>query len=209
MAEDQTVEASDHARRTVAVVARSPRAQFPEATYHVTARAVARRALFRQDDDRSTFAMLLERLLDRRGWTCHSACLLTTHYHLLIETLEADLAAGMQWLNSAFAQTFNHRYGESGHVFEARYSSELIITESHLLATVRYIALNPVRAGLCERPDQWGWSSYAATFDASAPWPLPLSDELLRQFGDTRAAALDAVRSFVEDGLDDPSSCAA
>jgi putative transposase len=183
--------------------------QFPQATYHVTARAVARRALFRQDDDRSIFATLFERVVDRRGWICHSGCLLTTHYHLLIRTLDADLAAGMQWLNSAFARTFNLRYGESGHVFEARYSSELILTDEHFLAAIRYIALNPVRAGLCDCPEEWVWSSYGASFNRSAPWPFPLSDQLLAHFGTTRSSALAAVRRFVEDGLDEPSSRAA
>ena len=194
---------------TVVAVGRSPRPQFPNATYHVTARGVARRALFRDDDDRSAFALLFGCVLDRRGWICHSACVLTTHYHLLVETVEADLAAGMQWLNGLFAKTSNDRYGEKGHVFEARYGSDLVLTDAHFMATVRYIALNPVRAGLCRRPEDWVWGSYGATLDASAPWPFPVSDEILDQFGDQRSKALEGLRQFVESGLDERASRAA
>ena len=84
------------------------------------------------------------------------------HYHLVVETPEPTLAAGMHLINGSFAQYYNYRHRRTGHLFEARYHSELITTEAHLLETYRYVVLNPVRAGLCEHPEDWPWSSYRA-----------------------------------------------
>jgi REP element-mobilizing transposase RayT len=171
---------------------------------------VAQRALFRDDEDRAIFELLFGCVVERRGWVCYSACLMTTHYHLLVETVAADLAAGMHWLNALYAQSFNRRHGESGHVFDARYHSELVLTEAHFFATVRYIALNPVRAGLCERPKDWPWSSYGlAVGRRAARGPFALSAEALLRFGSDRSSALEGLRRLVEDGLEDADAQAA
>ncbi len=124
---------------------RPPRIQVPGGIYHVTGRANKRAALFRDDADRRTWLSLLDPVVGRQRWICPPFCLLTTHYHLLLTTPRADLAAGMQWLNSRYAKRFNRRHAEAGHVFGGRYGSVLVEREEHLLELTRYVALNPVR----------------------------------------------------------------
>jgi REP element-mobilizing transposase RayT len=86
---------------------------------------------------------------------CH---LMTNHFDLLVQTPDADLAVGMHRLNSTHANYFNRRYDHVGHLFQSRYSAEMIECESHLLETCRYVVLNPVRASICRRPGRWLWS---------------------------------------------------
>lgn len=130
---------------------------------------------------------------------------MTTHYHLLVRTPGADLARGMQRLNSCYAQHFNRRHGETGHRLERRYHSVLITSDWHMLELVRYFALNPVRAGACQRPDEWPWSSYAAAIGA-APAPAFLAvDWLLTYFSGNRDRACERLRSFVLDGSEPPN----
>jgi putative transposase len=136
------------------------RPQEPNAIYHVTARGNRGAAIFLDGSYPPVFLSLLERMIPRKRWICHAWCLMTTHYHLLLTTREANLASGMQWLNSMYASWLNDRLDETGHVFQGRYRSKLVETESHLLRTYRYIARNPVRAGICRHPRDWPWSSY-------------------------------------------------
>ena len=99
----------------------------------------------------------------RHGWKVHAYCLMSNHYHLLIETPEPNIAIGMQWLNSTYAHRFNEKYERIGHLFQRRYADGIILTDEHLHEVIRYIPLNPVRAGLCKRPEDWPWSSCRAT----------------------------------------------
>lgn len=182
-------------RRTVP---RAPRLQVAGATYHVTARGNADAFVFLNDVDRQIFLTNLTAVVLSRGWSCRAYCLMTTHYHLLITTKEADLARGMQRMNGRYAQWFNARHSRSGHVFQGRYHSVLIESQGHLLEVYRYIALNPVRAGLCERPEEWLWGSYRlAVGEGRAAFPA--SDWLLEHFGGGRRG-LNALRTFVQDG---------
>ncbi len=141
-------------------MARPLRPQEANAIYHITALGNRGAAIFVDGSDRLVLLSLLDRLIPRKRWICHAWCLMTTHYHLLLTTREANLASGMQWLNSMYASWFNDRLGENGHVFQGRYGSELVETESHLFHAYRYIARNPVRAGICRDPREWRWSSY-------------------------------------------------
>ena len=104
----------------------------------------------------------------RHGWKVHAYCLMSNHYHLLIETPEPNIAIGMQWLNSTYAHRFNEKYERIGHLFQRRYADGIILTDEHLHEVIRYIPLNPVRAGLCKRPEDWPWSSCRATLGYGA-----------------------------------------
>lgn len=143
-------------------MARALRDQTAGGVYHVSTRQNLRRTMFVDDDDRSRFLSILELVLRRYGWQMYAYCLMTTHYHLLFRTPKPNLARGMQLLNGMYAQTFNKKYAEATHVLGHRYSSTRIESEEHVFAAVAYIAFNPVRAGLCERPEGWPWSSYGA-----------------------------------------------
>jgi len=131
--------------------------------YHVTARGTAKTAIFRTDEDRLRFLLVLGEVVEQFGWRLYAYCLMGNHYHLALTTPEANLGAGMSRLNQLYAQWFNHRQDRVGHLFQERYWSQLIENESYLLAVVRYIAANPVRGGLCDRPRDWPWSSARAT----------------------------------------------
>jgi putative transposase len=178
-----------------------PRPQFAGATYHITTRATGPSDFFRTPDDRRGFLIILERAVEKYAWRLHAYCLMVTHYHLVATTPEPNIARGMQFLNSIYARTFNQHYGRLGHFVAARYSSALIETEGHALEVCRYVPLNPVRSRLCARPEQWPWSSYAATIGLRRAPAFLDSSWILEQFGDDLSTARRTLRDFVDAAL--------
>ena len=122
---------------------------------------------------------------------------MTNHYHLLVEAATTRLSKGMQRLNASYAQWFNRRHDLAGHLFRHRFYAGLVTRDSHLLELMRYLALNPVHAGLCATPEDWPWSSYGA-FVSRARIEL-VSTRALAFFGSDPARALEAFRDFVRD----------
>ena len=94
------------------------------------------------------------------GWRLIAHCLMPNHFHLLIETPRPTLSVGMHRLNSGYAHYFNERHEWTGHLFERRFDSRLVETDEHMQEALSYIALNPVKAGLCDHPWEWPWSSF-------------------------------------------------
>jgi putative transposase len=184
-----------------AVMARPLRIQASGATYHVTANATYGRKLFVENDDRRWFEYRLEDVVRRCEWSCKAHCLLGTHYHILVTTPEANLADGMQRLNGMHAQATNDRHEQYGALFRDRYHTELVEREGHFLELFRYIALNPVRAGLCKHPAHWRWSSYPAAIGWASPQPFLDLESVLQLFGRDPAVARSRLQAFVEDGL--------
>jgi putative transposase len=180
---------------------RPPRIQASGATDHVTANATFGRRLFIANDDRRWFEYRLDDVVRRYDWSCKAHCLLGTHYHLLVTTPEANLAAGMHRLNGMHAQATNDRHEQFGALFRDRYHTQLVEAEAHFLELFRYIALNPVRAGLCKHPAYWRWSSYAAAIGWASPQPFLDLDSVLPLFGRNQAAARSRLQAFVEAGL--------
>jgi putative transposase len=180
-------------------MARLPRPQLPDGLYHVTTRGNRRQPIVLEDRDCELFLFLLGKVVGLLGWTVHAYCLMTNHYHLLVETPNPDISVGMQLLNGQYAQAFNRRHGYEGHLFERRFYSEVVESDWHLLEVSRYIVLNPVRAGLCRHPSEWRWSSYRAMV-ARARRPKFLSLSLLGMFGSTAATARAAFEEFVARG---------
>jgi len=178
---------------------RGLRIQVPDGIYHVNAKGCAERSIYLDDADRTSFEEILAQVVRRHAWLCSSFCLMSTHYHLLVATPLGDLAAGMQRLNGLYAQTFNRRHGAAGHLFKGRYHAEFIQSDSHLLETTRYVALNPVRAGLCRRAEDWPWSSFAETIGKRPRRPFIASDVLLDLFADDPDLARERFNAFVED----------
>lgn len=135
-----------------------------------------------------------------RRWRLHAWVLMSNHYHLLVETPEIGLSRGMHWLNSKYAETFNTRHERVGHLFQGRFKAILVEREGHLLELLRYIVLNPVRAGTVRCVDEYAWSSYRATAGLS-PSPRWLETEwTLAQFGGSQ----EAYRQFVAAGAAAP-----
>jgi putative transposase len=140
-------------------MARQPRRALPPVgVYHVTGRGVARTAIFLEDDERRLFLRLLADEVERHGWLCHAFCLMSNHYHLIVATELWRLSDGMQRLNGGYAQAFNKRHRRSGHLFGERFRTWVVRNDRHLWAACRYVVYNPVRAGLCDRADDWPWS---------------------------------------------------
>lgn len=182
-------------------MARPLRLEWAGALYHVTARGDRREDVYLDDEDRTAFLTLLGQVCQRYNWVGYAYCLMSNHYHLLIETPDANLSKGMRQLNGVYTQTFNRRHRRVGHVFQGRYKAILVQKEAYLLELSRYVVLNPVRAGLVKEAGEWPWSSYNATLD-KAPIPKWLAvDWLLAQFGQDRPRAMSAYRRFVAEGL--------
>jgi putative transposase len=163
--------------------------------FHVTARGNRGQAIFVDNRDRERFLELLARVTSDLAWTVDAYCLMTNHYHLVVETPTSRLSKGMQRLNASYAQWFNRRHDLVGHLFRHRFYAGLVTRDSHLLELLRYLALNPVHAGLCAKPEEWPWSSYGA-FVSRDPVGL-VSKRALALFGTDRARALGVFREFV------------
>jgi len=156
--------------------------------------------IYLTDADRSLFLKILEDTVERYRWLCHAYCLMPNHYHLLIETPEANLSRGMRHLNGVYTQSFNRAHKRMGHIFQGRFKAVLVEKESHLLEAARYIVLNPVRAERVRHPRDWKWSSYRATAGEVQPLPFLTLDCLLKQFSPQRKRAVLAYRRFVKEG---------
>ena len=176
------------------------RLEYEGAVYHVTSCGNAQEDIFFDDRDRVRFLEILGDVVTRYGWICHAYCLMTNHYHLLIETPQANLSCGMQLLNGVYTQWFNRQHGRVGHLLQGRYKAILVDKESHLLELARYIVLNPVRAKMVRSVRAWPWSSYRATFgQADVPEFLAI-DWVLSQLDPDPASAVRAYRRFVQQG---------
>lgn len=186
-------------------MARPLRLEFIGALYHVTARGDGREAIYLTDDDRRMFLAVLGEVSDQCNWTVHAYCLMGNHYHLLVETPDANLSRGMRQLNGIYTQRFNRRHDRVGHVFQGRYKAILVEKDSHLLELARYVVLNPVRARMVRTPDEWSWSSYLAMVGKVAAPAWLETRQILAGFGDMEGLAVDRYRRFVADGRDQPS----
>ncbi len=130
--------------------------------FHVYARGNDRHDVFLDNTDRRNYLMLLGRTVRREEWQLLTYCLMPNHIHLLVETPKANLAVGMHRLHSPYAQAFNRRHGKVGHVFQGRYGAVRVTTDAYFLTVVRYIAVNPVAAGLVSVSSEWPWSAHRA-----------------------------------------------
>lgn len=141
---------------------RPPRIEVAGGIHHVTARAPYGRVLFIDDHDRVRYLALLAKEVERRSWQPLTYCQMTNHVHLLIRTPETNLSAGMKSMHERFATDLNRRHEQHGHLFGARFGSKLVRNDRHLHGCLRYIARNPVEAGMCRSPADWRWSAHAA-----------------------------------------------
>jgi REP element-mobilizing transposase RayT len=187
-------------------MARPLRLEFPGALYHVTSRGNAREAIYVDEADREVFLAVLAEVIKRFNWLCHAYCLMGNHYHLVIETPDANLSAGMRQLNGVYTQRFNRRHDRVGHIFQGRFKAILVERDSYLLELCRYVVLNPVRARMVKHPARYPWSSYRATTAGTGIRPAFLTvDWILNQFAKTPTAARRHYVEFVEAGIGLPS----
>ena len=184
-------------------VARRLRENLADGSYHVYARGNAKRLLFMDSVDRDAYLNRLAHVVTRKRWRCLAYCLMDNHLHLLLETPDPNLSAGMQWLHGGYAQYFNRRHNRTGHLFQGRYGAVRIKSDGQMCVTARYLARNPVDAGLCRRPSDWRWSSYPlAVKRARIAWLD--SGRLLEYFGSNEQAAYAMYLGLCEEGVELP-----
>jgi len=182
-------------------MARPLRIEFPGALYHVTSRGDRRESIYEDDKDRLIFLCTLEEVVKRYNLLCHAYCLMTNHYHLLLETPDGNLSKAMRQLNGVYTQATNRRHTRTGHLFQGRFKGIIVDKEGYLLELTRYIVLNPVRAGMVRQPGKWQWSSYHA-MTGVVPAPSWLAtDEILAQFARRRNTAQQRYAEFVKQGM--------
>jgi putative transposase len=177
-------------------MSRDFRPAVPYGVYHCFIRGIRGLPIVHDDFDRRRWLGILRYVVERHGWRCFAYCLMTNHYHVVVQTPEGDISAGMHRLNWLYAYRFNERHGFTGHLFERRFDSVLIESDRQLLETVRYVELNPVRAGICVDPAGWVWSSHRAAIGAERPPSFLDVSMVLDQFSSDRAQAQRAYRAF-------------
>jgi REP element-mobilizing transposase RayT len=176
---------------------RKARAELESGVYHVFARGNRKQEIYVDDADRLRYLRMLQQVIERMEWLCMSYCLMGNHVHMLIETQTANLGAGMHCLQGKYAQYFNRRHGFVGHLFQDRYDERPQKSDPQLWQTARYIALNPVVAGLCLTPTDYPWSSHAAVVAGRAPdWVA--ADRLESYFGSQGGEGLQRFIDFVD-----------
>jgi REP element-mobilizing transposase RayT len=180
---------------------RRPRIAVPGDFFHVNSRGNRRCSIYADATDRQVFLSMLDRSERKYNWRLYAWCLMTTHYHLVLAIPDGGLSPGMCELNGSFARWSNLRHDREDHLFGKRFGGTLIEDDEHLREACRYVVLNPVRAGLCEDPAEWRWSSYRACagFDEAPPYlALPA---LLALFHPDPRKAIALYRDFVDQGM--------
>ncbi len=183
-------------------MARPLRIEYPGAVYHVVCRGNERRAIVRDDGDREKRLDWLRRTVETYGWLVHAFVLMTNHEHLFVQTPQPNLSAGMQYLNGSYTGYFNRRHRRVGHLFQGRFKGHLVEEEGYFLEISRYLHLNPVRAQMVGRPEEYRWSSYAGYVGARGTLPWVTYDHVLGEFGRDVSAARRAYVRFVEAGIE-------
>lgn len=179
-------------------MARRPRGLITNSFLHVTAKGNRGVAIFLDDDDRRFFLDRLRVCVQRHTMRVHAFCLMTNHIHLLVEVQEMPISQPMQALLQVHAQYVNRRYGHRGHLFADRFWSEICRRHTYLLELLRYIHLNPVRAGLATSPELYRWSSHRAYLGMSSGW---VTTTLLELFGRHRPEAMREYALFIGAGV--------
>ena len=169
-------------------MARPLRIEYPGAHYHVINRGNAGGDIFISERDKEKFFEYLEKAVERYGIIIHAYCLMTSHYHLLIETPLPNLSQAVKWINVSYATYFNRKRNRRGHLFQGRFKSIIVDADEYLKPLSRYIHLNPIRAKMVDKLDSYPWSSYPAYVGKRKPlawleidWLLSLFDKRPKQ----------------------------
>ena len=183
-------------------MARPLRIEYPDAFYHVTARGNEQKDVFKSQKDREKFLSYLESATTRYGASIHAWCLMNNHYHLLMQTPMGNLSQIMRHINGAYTTYFNVKRKRAGHLFQGRYKAILVEADEYASELSRYIHLNPVRAKMVARPEEYQWSSYRSYIGLGKTVDWLETDFILGYFGGKAADTQSRYRTFVEELLD-------
>lgn len=179
-------------------MARKVREWFPGAIYHIMARGNYKQNIYREKEDYEVFLYLLEDCRKRYNFKIHSFCLMTNHYHILMETGETEIWKIMKRINHLYAAYYNDKYEFIGHLFQGRYKSCLVKDDAYFLQVSRYIHLNPVKARMVNIPEDYEWSSYTSLI-GTKDMLLVTRDKLWSYFLSKSNIPKLAYRNFVEE----------
>jgi putative transposase len=182
-------------------MARSMRIQFPGAYYHIISRGNNRQSIFFDDFDRLLFLRILGRTQRSYSWKCFAYVLMNNHYHLFIQISKCNLSEGMRDINGIYTQKINKRHKRIGHIFQGRYKSILVDSDSYFTELTRYILLNPIRAGIATQVDTWPWSSYHNMFNNKFPYLKIETHSILENFSLNSHEAHRIFLEFLNDGI--------
>lgn len=182
-------------------MARPLRIEYPGAHYHVTSRGNEQKEIFKNQRDREKFLEYLESATERYGAVIHAYCLMRNHYHLLLETPGGNLSQIVRHVNGAYATYFNIKRKRSGHLLQGRYKAILVEFKEYAMEVSRYMHLNPVRAGMVTRPEEYCWSSYRSYIGQEAAPKWLKAEMILGSFGKRSVEARKKYKQFVEDLL--------
>jgi hypothetical protein len=176
-------------------MARPLRVNLPGLTYHVWANAISGARLYRDAHDKDVALRMLREEVRLSNWTCLMYVFMSTHYHLLLRLRDATLSSGFLRFNLRYARYYNDRYETRGHVFDGRFEHRIVEGRDGELEVARYLALNPVQANMCRRPEDYPWSAYGSIIGRYPNDPVVDLKAALAPVGGSRRA----YRSYVEE----------
>ena len=165
---------------------------------HLGVSAAGSTHYFEDDLDRATWLRLFLATVQRYEWRCIAVCLLSTHWHAIVDVPARSLPDGMHRLVGGYTKRFNGRHTRAGYLVRGRYWARRKDTSEEVLAAFRYVARNPMEAGLVDRPEDWRWSSYGTTVGVSEMFRFVDARDVLGEFGTTRSSQIQGLRRFVE-----------
>ena len=184
------------------------RIEYPGAFYHITSRGNERKPIFKVRRDYERFLGYLESATERYGARIHCFCLMSNHYHLLLETPRGNCQAILHHINTSYTNYFNARTGRVGHLFQGRYRAVLVEKDSYALELSRYIHLNPFRAQRVDDPSHYRWSSYLAYIGKERKWAWLQKDFVWGQISSDKQKApvkyWNYIKGAMGEGLKDP-----
>jgi putative transposase len=178
-----------------------PRDFGPDSIYHLTVRGSNKRDIVETDLDRTIWIQLVGAQAIARSWIVYAYCLMTNHYHLVLLAPDNDISAGMQRINTDFSRRVNALHGESAHRLKNRFGAKQVRNEAHLLQVVRYVDLNPVRAGLEAFPEDHRWSSFRALVGLQPAQSFLAVEETLALYGSSPERGRRAYCEYVREAL--------
>lgn len=183
---------------------RKARLLVPGAIHHIMARGIEGRDIFIDDGDRNFFLSLLSKYLERSGHACYAWVLMDTHYHLLLRTTEEPLGIFMRRLNCSYAMYYRNKYKRKGYVFQDRYKSIVTQDQGYIEQLVRYIHLNPIRAGICKNIkelDKYQWSGHSVLMGKQRN-TFQNTKDIIRRFATDHETGIQGYRAYIIEGIE-------
>ena len=181
-------------------MSRPLRIEYPGAWYHVMNRGRRSEKIFFVDADRQAFINVLQEAADLWNLRIAAFCLMSNHYHILLQTPDGNLSRGMRHINGVYTQRFNRRHEKEGQLFRGRYKSVLVEEDNHLLEVMRYIHRNPLNAGIVASLNDYQWSSHTGYLTRATKWSWLKKDDLLAMLTTTKTRQRSTYIDFVTSG---------